>query len=166
MRHLDMWSIIRLLWLLSKTTIPFRIANNQLVVIQLSVWSLGFPWLFFLLKFFYLDWNFILLQWNPLYGHPLDTDARILLPVLFVPTKSSYILYKTKSVNTDNGQVFCVPSDKRFTDLGYLRTVYFQCLILILWSFTSSYIYRSSLGRLWNKMSDYTSVIFFVSARW
>ena len=30
-------------------------------------------------------------QWNPLYGHPPNTDTPIKRRVLFVPTKSSYI---------------------------------------------------------------------------
>ena len=38
----------------------------------------------------------VLLQWNPLYGHPFNT-------VSFVPTKSSYIFSYISPVDTDNG---------------------------------------------------------------
>ena len=43
-----------------------------------------------------------LIQWNPLYGHPLNTDTRILRTVSFAPTKSSYIFSKINPlINTD-----------------------------------------------------------------
>ena len=40
---------------------------------------------------------------TPLYGHPLNTDTRIVRTVSFVPTKMSYIFTKINPLNTDTG---------------------------------------------------------------
>ena len=43
----------------------------------------------------------LLYSGTPLYGHPLNTDTRILRTVSFVPTKLSYIFSKINPLNTD-----------------------------------------------------------------
>ena len=61
---------------------------------------------------------------------PRSTDTRFIQTVSFVPTKSSYIFCKINPLNTDNGH-FSVSGvtngQPRFTDSGYLHTVYFHC---------------------------------------
>ena len=74
---------------------------------------------------------------SPLYGHPLNTDTRILQTVSFVPTKSSYIFTKIYPLNTDTRilrTVSFVPTKGSYiftkiyplnTDTRILRTVSF-----------------------------------------
>ena len=55
----------------------------------------------------YADFTLPLCYWvckysgTPLYGHPLNTDTRILQTVSFVPTKISYIFSRINPPNTD-----------------------------------------------------------------